>query len=371
MLKWVRRINSYLNRAALTAEDGLLIITIYKGDGMNQVSRSMATVRVISTLICFLALSVSVSAKKVDMEGSRDHPKVPRIDGTYIVGYAQTPFDEGTFITGMEHRKLQTNVLEGPRTRLVYLGPKSISSLSVMRNYQTALAELGEIKEVFSCSKHDCYRNFPEAFIWAKQNRVENVLTDSGYTFNHHKFYRDQRYWYGTVTSATARYHVSVYSTVFAADNRAESLRGHPFIYLEILEEADFTPTLAMVTPEEITKSMIEKGHIALYGIHFDVDSAVLKSESKSTLAAIATVLSNDPALSMYVVGHPDNQGTYDHNLDLSQQRAASVVEALTGEHGIAAKRLKALGVGPAAPVASHASEEGQAMNRRVELVAF
>ena len=324
-----------------------------------------------TTLICLLGFSISTSAKKVDMQGSRDHPQVPRIEGTYIVGYAQTPFDEGTFITGMEHRKLQTKMVEGKRTRLVYLGPKTISPLLVMRNYQAVLNKLGEVKKIFLCIKHDCYSNFPKVFIWAKQHRVENVLTDSGYTFKKPSAYRDQRYWYGTVTSAATRYHVSVYTTVFSADNRAESLRGHPFIYLEILEEADFTPSLKVVAPEEITKSIAQKGHIALYGIQFNVESATLQSDPTATLEAIVSVLNNNPSLSMYVVGHTDNQGTYDYNLSLSRKRAVSVVEALTEKHGIVAKRLKALGVGPAAPIASNRSEEGQAMNRRVELVAF
>jgi len=72
----------------------------------------------------------------------------------------------------------------------------------------------------------------------------------------------------------------------------------------------------------------------------------------------------------LYVVGHTDNTGTYEYNLDLSRRRAAAVVEALTRGHGVAAARLKAVGVGPVAPVASNATEEGRAKNRRVELVA-
>ncbi len=179
-----------------------------------------------------------------DMEGSQDHPKIPRIKDTYIVGYAQSPFDEGTFITSMHNRKLGKAIIEGVRTKLAYLGPKTLSPLMVLRTYQSALTKLGETKEVFSCRKDDCYSNFPDIFIWSNQHRVDNILPKSNYAFGNSHYYRDQRYWYGTVTGTAARYHVSVYSTVFSEGTQAESLVGQPFIFLEILEEADFKPAL-------------------------------------------------------------------------------------------------------------------------------
>ncbi len=180
-----------------------------------------------------------------DMEGSQDHPKIPRIEGTYIVGYAQSPYDEGTFIKGMHNKQLLEALAEGKRTRLVYIGPKTMSPLLVLRTYQNALTELGEVKEVFSCRKNDCFMNFPKVFIWSEQHRVENNISESGVIFHRDKFYRDQRYWYGTVTATDARYHVSVYSTVFTEEQyKNKSLQGHPFIYLEILEEEGFKSAL-------------------------------------------------------------------------------------------------------------------------------
>lgn len=323
-----------------------------------------------SALIYLAILTVPVWAQE-DMPGSNDHPAIPRIEGTYIAGYAYSPYDEGEFITDMKGGKLPKAIAEGKRTRLVYLGPESVSPLFVIRNYQAALRELGEVEEVFSCVKNDCYSNFASVYIWARQHRVENNIGKSNNVLNSSSYYRDQRYWYGIVTNAAARYHVSVYSTVLNERNPAESLRDHPFIYLEILEEADFKPSLEVVAPEEIAESISEKGYIALYGIHFDLDSDELKSDSKPALAAVATAMRNDPSLAIYVVGHTDNQGIYDYNLDLSKRRAGSVVDALTGEYSIAVDRLKALGVGPAAPVASNKTEDGKALNRRVELVEF
>ena len=73
--------------------------------------------------------------------------------------------------------------------------------------------------------------------------------------------------------------------------------------------------------------------------------------------------------MKLWVVGHTDSTGEYEMNMDLSRRRAAAVIAALTGGHGIAADRLQPAGVGPLAPVASNDTEEGRAKNRRVELV--
>lgn len=322
-------------------------------------------------LICtvpVLLLSTAVCAQE-DMPGSQDHPDVPRIEGTYIVGYGYSAYDEGEFITGMEDRKLQTVFAEGKRTRIAYLGPKTISPLLALRNYQSALAELGEVVEIFSCRKNDCYSNLPDTFTWSSQRRVNNVMPTSNYVFANDGYYRDQLYWYGTVTSATTRYHVSIYSSVFSENNQVREVRGFPSVHLEVLEEADFEPTLEVVTPETIAESISETGHIALYGIQFDFDSDTLKSNSAPTLEQIAKALTATHGLMLYVVGHSDNEGTLQYNQDLSTRRAESVVTKLTSHHGIESSRLVALGVGPAAPLASNDSEDGRALNRRVELV--
>jgi outer membrane protein OmpA-like peptidoglycan-associated protein len=86
-------------------------------------------------------------------------------------------------------------------------------------------------------------------------------------------------------------------------------------------------------------------------------------------LTEIAKLLEQDPKLKLYVVGHTDNQGTLDMNMDLSRQRADAVVKVLTTKYSVAAARLHTLGDGPSAPVASNDTEEGRAKNRRVELV--
>ena len=72
--------------------------------------------------------------------------------------------------------------------------------------------------------------------------------------------------------------------------------------------------------------------------------------------------------MKLYVVGHTDNQGAFDMNIDLSRWRADAVVKKLTVKYGVVAARLRP-GDGPTAPVAANETEEGRSKNRRVELV--
>ena len=303
-----------------------------------------------------------------DMQGSSDFPDLPRITGTKIVAYAYSDFDEGKFVTARVKKDREFARPSGKRTRIMYLTPDDISGPQVMKNYLTALSGLGELEQIYECNPDDCSGLGPSV-VWAKDNRIPSSLNGSDFfyaTFG----YKDQRYKYLTATSDEARYHISVY-TAFLTGFQAPDVKQKRAIHLEIVEEADFQATLEIVTPDEISSDIQQKGRIALYGIYFDLDSATLKTNSTPTLEAIAEVLKNDQGLKIYVVGHTDNQGSYQYNLDLSNRRAISVVEALVENHGISRERLQAVGVGPVAPVATNASEKGKSQNRRVELVAF
>ena len=65
-----------------------------------------------------------------------------------------------------------------------------------------------------------------------------------------------------------------------------------------------------MVDAAAMAKGLGEKGHIALYGIYFDTDKAVIKPESRPTLDEIAKLLRGQPQLNVVIVGHTDSQGT-------------------------------------------------------------
>jgi outer membrane protein OmpA-like peptidoglycan-associated protein len=128
--------------------------------------------------------------------------------------------------------------------------------------------------------------------------------------------------------------------------------------------QVSVTDAAAMATAIDAT------GRIALDNIYFDFGSAALLPTSDVALTEIGKLLEARPDLQVYIVGHTDSVGGLEANLALSRNRAEAVVSALEGRFGVAAGRAVPAGVGPLAPAASNATEEGRALNRRVEIVA-
>jgi OOP family OmpA-OmpF porin len=126
-----------------------------------------------------------------------------------------------------------------------------------------------------------------------------------------------------------------------------------------------------VMSAEEMSKSLEDLGKVLLYGIYFETDKDTLKSESAPTLKVVSTLLQNKPALKLRVVGHTDDQGSAEHNLDLSKRRAQNVVSELLSKYNIAANRLDSFGCGLYAPVAPNKTDEGREKNRRVELLPW
>lgn len=117
-----------------------------------------------------------------------------------------------------------------------------------------------------------------------------------------------------------------------------------------------------------IAKSLNDNGRAVVYGINFDFNSDVIKSESRSTLDKIAAVLNESKDMKMTIEGHTDNVGGESFNLSLSEKRAKSVKAYLTSQ-GIDEARLSTRGAGMTKPVSTNDTEAGRAQNRRVELV--
>ena len=136
---------------------------------------------------------------------------------------------------------------------------------------------------------------------------------------------------------------------------------------LYIIDEAAFKKQLTFGA-EEMKKVLDEEGHVAIYGINFDIDRAVLKLGAEAALIEMVKLMKNNPDLKIEIQGHTDNTGSTDHNLDLSTRRAETVKKFLL-LYGIEASRMVTKGYGEEKPVATNDTKEGRAMNRRVELV--
>jgi outer membrane protein OmpA-like peptidoglycan-associated protein len=137
---------------------------------------------------------------------------------------------------------------------------------------------------------------------------------------------------------------------------------------LTIIEKEAMKQEVA-IDAASMASSIADTGSVAIYGINFDTAKSDIKPDSEPAIDEIAKMLTNNPTLKVYIVGHTDMVGDAASNVRLSQARAQSVITALVSKHGIAAARLIAFGNGPYAPVASNKTDDGRAKNRRVELV--
>lgn len=315
---------------------------------------------------------------------------LPRYAGSFILAQTRKDFDElilplgkaiGSSYQTDADKKLRyekAQVVEGRLTRTIYVIPEGRSTLEVLRNYTNELEGKGA-KVLFQCSKSECGEDFhklhgvpralkPEGTAYNRQRRdlTANVLeyVDPA---------ADQRLWVGEwKREGGGDVYVSIYIATQTGGSMGDistALKGRVLAMVDVLETKAMQQNLAFVSAEQIGGALGKDGRVALYGILFDFDKADIKPESDKQLAEMANLLKATPALKVFIVGHTDNKGAFAYNTDLSQRRAEAVAKALAAKFGISADRLVAKGVGPLSPLAPNDNEDGQAKNRRVELV--
>lgn len=107
----------------------------------------------------------------------------------------------------------------------------------------------------------------------------------------------------------------------------------------------------------------------------FDSGQAEVRDAGQQALTQVAEVLARVPNRNFLVAGHTDNvpirrRGRYETNWELSAARGVAVVRYLA-EHGLPADRLAAAGYADTQPMASNDTPEGQAQNRRIEIIVL
>ena len=102
-------------------------------------------------------------------------------------------------------------------------------------------------------------------------------------------------------------------------------------------------------------------------GLLFGFDSDQLGSSARDNLRKLAGSLKQYPNTRTLIVGHTDSDGTAQYNRDLSDRRALSAADFITGE-GIDRLRISTAGRGETEPIATNDSDDGRRQNRRVEI---
>jgi outer membrane protein OmpA-like peptidoglycan-associated protein len=102
--------------------------------------------------------------------------------------------------------------------------------------------------------------------------------------------------------------------------------------------------------------------------LNFATGSAELPADAQATVSALSQILAAYPNARVRVEGYADARGSEQSNAQLGARRAEAVAQALIGQ-GLAAGRVTAATGGETNPVDNNATAQGQAENRRTDLV--
>jgi outer membrane protein OmpA-like peptidoglycan-associated protein len=321
---------------------------------------------IVAALAALLALPAAAQQRPAPAPaGGADHPMVGRYEGAVQRLRQQRDYAEMRIVTGQvlgAHRvpggpratEANSTAVAGRALRMRYEGPDGRSPLELVRNWQQRMERDG-FRTVFACEGRGCGGTGADLWFAVTEAQPVNANMPSNWDGQAYAALRLERP-QGDVWVAIL--------SVPGGGNRP------PATLIDVVETRPMeTDRIVFVDAAAMERAIAATGRVALYGIRFDTDRAEPRPESRPTLEEIAKYLRANPAVSVIVTGHTDNQGAFDYNLDLSRRRAAAVVAALTRDFGIPAARLTAFGAGMAAPVAANDTEQGRAQNRRVEIV--
>jgi OmpA-OmpF porin, OOP family len=333
------------------------------GGPLNQMLRTI----IAAGLFCFLMVATSTAQ---DVPKSFDPPGMKRYEGSEIIGYRAPKFDEYLVPLGpptsQDPPAYKKSVpLEGQVSYYTYLAPDGRTPTEFFRNYKLEFQRLNlEILYEKGAGQ--------PGWFGPTYTKIVNE-SDIGQIIAYNE--AEERMLVGKTKDAQPTYYV-VFVTAYRDGVIPERLqervkKGRALAQIVVVTPDTLEKKMTFVNADDMKQALHDSGKVALYGLYFDTDKDAVKAESQPTLAEIAKLMKSDASLRLHVVGHTDNQGKPDYNLDLSRRRAVNVVAQLTSKYGIAATRLDAFGCGLYAPVASNEEEAGRAKNRRVELVRW
>jgi OOP family OmpA-OmpF porin len=137
--------------------------------------------------------------------------------------------------------------------------------------------------------------------------------------------------------------------------------------YGQCWQDSFWTPATADAQCVDKKDSPVSDKVVFSADTFFDFNKSNLKPEGRQLLDQVAAQLNTIKLETVIAVGYTDSIGSVDYNLGLGQRRADAVKAYLVSK-GVAADRIYTESKGKADPIASNATAEGRAKNRRVEV---
>jgi len=318
----------------------------------------------LSLLVLLILSTKAIAQRTTDIEGGKDYPTISRFEASIIEFYKETKW--GSYKLPLSELGVidwgNPKVLEGKVTRIQYSVSKDNNSEFVLRNYKAAFNTSGYKILIAIANEElgvsDRPHQWTEMYYVAGgyYNGIGNSKFGLGFQWPN---------WNNNQCFIVAKGHEKdkdFYAIVYAIVDANYTLITQDVIEVEAVETGS-------VTAENLSKGIIADGHIAVYGIHFEIGNSEIKDESEASLKLIADYLKSVEDKKFFIVGHTDNTGLVAENMKLSESRAKSVMDKLINNYGVNSTQILSYGVSSLAPIASNLTDEGKAKNRRVEIV--
>jgi len=259
-------------------------------------------------------LMADASIPTSDAKGVKDLPYLGRYDGSMILTSQHSKFDRFTLplsaLKATEGKRDGHNniyfapetskMLEGEHTRLVYILPAERTPLEVLKNYEDEITSKGG-KILFECEKEGCggdsHRtssggggDMSLAMFMQSEEDVKsyNEVFSNGYCALTSRMI-DQHYISAEISSQNA--FISVLTYRITDNSFCKAFQNRTIAVVDAIQIKEREQKMVVIKADEVKKKIDRDGKIALYGIFFDTDKAVIKAESKPTMNEIAKML--------------------------------------------------------------------------------
>lgn len=269
-----------------------------------------------------------------------------KVDDEYLLLKSAPVYQElDTEMSSKGYSVSLSELIRGQYNREIYDYDAKQSSVNIFKQVKKSLAVAG-YQELYSCSTTAC------GDIAGWQLYLTTLIGGVA----------EKQYFLSAVkliNNAEPEY-ISLYVT---------EIDGRPRALIDMISSPTENKFDIVVQTNQLLRRIEKDGRVAVDGITFDLGSAELKNDSSRAIVLMSTILKKNPDVKFAIVGHTDNSGDFNRNIQLSTQRAKAVKLELINAFGIEHHQLKASGIGSLSPMTSNIDENGRALNRRVELV--
>lgn len=337
---------------------------------------------VFAVLFLFISCFVYAQERTIcpDVEGAINHPLLEKYNNSCIVAYSESKFNAVTFpiskLTSNEGAPEEITE-EGKVVNILYgiENTERATVLEVQKNYEQALknGNFEVLHSAFGRKKiggyfklQNVYESFGDVDVVSE---YQYLKPKSYFRFSmspqHKNIDTDDAYFV-----AKGKRDGKIYTlALFIHYNRTswEGLTDNIFVLAQIVEQEDMET--GQVSAASIDEKIKNEGKEVFHNILFDFGSDQLTADSYGIIETLSEYLKANPDQKYYIVGHTDNVGSLPTNQALSEKRAKSVLLALTTQYGVPSAQVSGHGAGQLSPLAINTTEEGRALNRRVEVV--